>query len=79
MPPAVLAELQRDLEEAMRSPGAPDASVSVRGQLEYARLALAEGDREKAHEHVAEARRLIEECGYGRRRPEVEALEAELR
>ena len=46
--------------------------------LEYARLALAEGDREKAREHVAEARRLVEETGYGRRRPEVEALEAEV-
>ncbi len=32
--------------------------------------------REKAREHLAEARRLVEETGYGRRRPEVEALEA---
>ena len=29
-------------------------------------------------EHVAEARRLVEETGYGRRRPEVAALEAEV-
>jgi len=46
-------------------------------RLEYARLALAEGNREKAREHVAEARRLVEETGYGRRRLEVEELEAE--
>ena len=47
--------------------------------LEYARLALAEGDKDQAREHVVEARRLVEETGYGRRRPEVEALEAEVR
>ncbi len=46
--------------------------------LEYARLALAEGDRETAREHVAEARRLVEETGYGRRRPEVEELEGKV-
>ena len=47
--------------------------------LEYARLALVEGDEEKAREHVAEARRLVEETGYGRRRPDVEELEAQIR
>jgi hypothetical protein len=49
--------------------------------LEYARLALAEGAdgaKEKARAHVAEAKRLVEETGYGRRRPDVEALEAEV-
>ena len=46
--------------------------------LEYARLALAEGDREQARGHVVEARRLVNETGYGRR-PEVAALEAQLR
>ena len=46
--------------------------------LEYARLALAEGDKE-ARGHVTEARRLVDETGYGRRRPEVEELEAQLR
>ena len=44
--------------------------------LEYARLALAEGDQDQARGDVAEARRLVEETGYGRLRPEVEALEA---
>jgi hypothetical protein len=43
-----------------------------------AQFALADADREKAHGHLAEARRLVEETGYGRRRPEVEALEPEV-
>jgi hypothetical protein len=47
--------------------------------LEYARLAMAEGNPEKAREHVATARRLVDETGHGRRRPEVEELEARLR
>jgi hypothetical protein len=47
--------------------------------LEYARLALAEGDKDQARGNVAEARRLVEETGYGRRSPESEALEAEVR
>lgn len=42
--------------------------------LEYARLALAECDQDKARGHVAEAERLVNETGYGRRRPEVEEL-----
>ena len=46
--------------------------------LEYARLALT-GATEKAREHVAEARPLVQETGYGRRRPEVEVLEAQVR
>jgi len=70
----------RDLDETMR--------IGKRGEmrlhqcdahLEYARLALAEGAKDQAREHVGEARRLVEETGYGRRRPEVEALEAEVR
>jgi hypothetical protein len=47
--------------------------------LEYARLALAEGSKEQAREHVAEARRLVDETGYGRRCREVEELEAQVR
>jgi hypothetical protein len=41
------------------------------------RAEASEGDRQKARGHVANARRL-EETGYVRR-PEVEALEAEVR
>jgi hypothetical protein len=47
--------------------------------LEYARLALAEGGKDQARGRVVAARRLVEETGYGRRSPESEALEAEVR
>jgi tetratricopeptide (TPR) repeat protein len=70
---------RRDLEEAMRIARRSEMRLfECDAHLEYARLALAEGSPEKAREHVAEARRLVEETGYGRRRPEVEALEAEV-
>jgi tetratricopeptide (TPR) repeat protein len=67
-----------DLEEAMRLARRSEMRLyQCDAHLEYARLALAEGDREKAREHVAEARRLVEETGYGRRLPEVKELEAQ--
>jgi tetratricopeptide (TPR) repeat protein len=73
---------RRDLEEAMRIATRSEMRLSQSdARLEYAWLALAEGAddaKQKAREHVAEARRLVEETGYGRRRPEVEALEAKL-
>jgi tetratricopeptide (TPR) repeat protein len=70
---------QRDLDEAMRIARRSEMRLfQCDAHLEYARLALAQNDREKAREHVAEARRLVEDTGYGRRRPEVEALEAEV-
>ncbi len=43
-------------------------------QLEWARLCRQRGDRAGQQEHVARARRLIDETGYERRRREVEAL-----
>ncbi len=68
---------RRDLDEAMRIARRSEMRLfQCDAHLEYARLALAERDPEKAREHVVEARRLVEETGYGRRRPEVEALEA---
>jgi tetratricopeptide (TPR) repeat protein len=70
---------RRDLDEAMRIAKRSEMRLfQCDAHLEYARLALAEGNREKAREHVVEARRLVEETGYGRRRPEVEELEAEV-
>lgn len=62
---------RRDLDEAMRL-------FQCDAYLGYARLALAEGERERARGHVAEAKRLVEETGYGCRRPEVEELETQL-
>ncbi|MGB0722668.1 MAG: hypothetical protein ACPGU7_09755, partial [Gammaproteobacteria bacterium] len=46
--------------------------------LESARLALAEDRPDSAREHVDAARRLIEDTGYKRRLPELEALEEEV-
>jgi hypothetical protein len=70
---------RRDLDETMRIATCSEMRLfQCDAHLEYARLTLAEGDREKAREHVAEARRLVEETGYGRRRPEVGELEAQL-
>jgi tetratricopeptide (TPR) repeat protein len=69
-----------DLDEARRIAKHSEMRLfQCDAHLEYARLALAKGEKEKARGHVGEARRLVEETGYGRRRPEVEALEAELR
>jgi hypothetical protein len=46
--------------------------------LEYAHLALAEGAKDQARQHLTQARLLVEEIGYGRRRPEIERLAAEV-
>ena len=71
---------RRDLDEVMRIARRSEMRLfECDAHLEYARLALAEGEREKARGHVAEARRLVEETGYGRRRPEVEEVEQALR
>jgi len=65
-----------DLEEA--------ALIAARGEmrlfqadchLERARLALAEGDRDRAREHLETAKAMIVETGYHRRDPEVAELE----
>ncbi|HWM93656.1 MAG TPA: hypothetical protein VN493_23060 [Thermoanaerobaculia bacterium] len=46
--------------------------------LEWARLCRQRGDRDGLERHLARARRLVEETGYGRRRREVEWLERQL-
>ncbi|MGI9437118.1 MAG: hypothetical protein ACR2Q4_20185 [Geminicoccaceae bacterium] len=42
--------------------------------LEYARLALAEGDRTGAGEHFEAARALVNETGYHLRDPDIQDL-----
>lgn len=70
---------RRDLDEAIRIAKHSEMRLfQCDAQLEYARLALAEGNKEQTRKDLAEARRLVEETGYGRRRPEVEALEVEV-
>jgi len=75
----VLDKAQRDLDEAF--------AIASRGgmrlyladcHLEFARLALARGEKEKAREHWGIARDSIEEMGYHRRDKEVEELEKQL-
>ena len=70
---------QHDIEEAM--------TIAERGEmglhqadchLEYARLYLAMRDEDRAREHLAIAREMIEQMGYHRRDNEVEELEAVL-
>jgi tetratricopeptide (TPR) repeat protein len=70
---------QRDIEEAV--------TIAERGEmglhqadchLEYARLYLAIGDKEKAREHLDIAIKMIEQMGYHRRDHEVKELEAML-
>jgi tetratricopeptide (TPR) repeat protein len=70
---------RRDLEEAMRIATRSEMRLfQCDADLEYARLALAEGQPEKAHEHLAEAKRLVKETGYNRRKPDIAELEAAL-
>jgi len=74
-----LGKAQKDVNEAF--------SIASRGgmglhladcHLEYARLALARGEKEKAREHWQIAKESIEEMGYHRRDKEVEELEEAL-
>jgi tetratricopeptide (TPR) repeat protein len=71
---------RRDLDEAMRIAKRSEMRLfQCDAHLEYARLALMESEKEQAGEHVAAAQRLVEETGYGRRRPEVEELGDQVR
>jgi nucleoside phosphorylase/tetratricopeptide (TPR) repeat protein len=71
---------KRDLAEALR--------IATRGgmglhladyHLESARLLLAQGNRDKAHEHWETAKAMIERMGYHRRDGEVNEIEQQLR
>jgi tetratricopeptide (TPR) repeat protein len=75
-----LDRAQADLEEAL--------SIATRGgmrlheadcHLEYARLHLACGEKEKARQSLAQAKEMIEDMGYHRRDGEVAELEEMLR
>jgi tetratricopeptide (TPR) repeat protein len=70
----------RDLQEAMtRAKRSGMALFQTDAHLEYARLYLAQGQREKAASHLATAKKMITDMGYGRRRQDVLDLEAQLR
>ena len=73
--PAAEADLSEALEIAERG------SMRLHecdAHLEWARLCRQQGDRDGLKRHVARARKLVEETGYGRRRREVEWLERQL-
>ncbi|MBI5633482.1 MAG: TIR domain-containing protein [Nitrospirae bacterium] len=70
------SKARHDLDEAM--------TIATRGgmglhkadcHLEYARLYLAEGDKEKAKEHLSIAKKMIGEMGYHRRDKDVKEIE----
>jgi len=75
-----------DLEEAREIAERGEMKLHLADyHLEACRLVLAEGGERraksverKAKEHLETAAKMIEEMGYGRRRPEVEALRREL-
>jgi tetratricopeptide (TPR) repeat protein len=69
---------RRDLDEAMaiatRDPAGHMKLHETDCHLGYARLALDEGNRDAAREHLALAESLIHETGYHRRDPDLAAL-----
>jgi hypothetical protein len=69
-----LARAQRDLDETFRQPGRY-GPLPRRLPLGISRLYLAMGDRDKAREHLATAKEMIQRIGYHRRDPELEELE----
>jgi tetratricopeptide (TPR) repeat protein len=74
-----LAVAEADLSEALEI--AERGSMRLHecdAHLEWARLCRQRGDPHGLKNHVARARKLVEETGYGRRRREVEWLESQL-
>ena len=70
---------QHDIEEAMTIAERGEMELhQVDSPLEHARLYLAMRETDKAREHLAIAREMIEQIGYHRRDREVEELEAML-
>jgi tetratricopeptide (TPR) repeat protein len=69
--PAAEADLSEALEIAERG---SMRLFECDAHLEWARLCRQRGDRDGLERHVARARKLVEETGYGRRRREVEWL-----
>ncbi len=73
--PAVHLDLEEALEWTQRS-GA--RLYEADAHLEYARLHLAQGNKEKARTSLVKAREMIQEMGYHRRDREVQELEKQL-
>ncbi|HKH44571.1 MAG TPA: toll/interleukin-1 receptor domain-containing protein [Thermoanaerobaculia bacterium] len=73
--PGAVADLTEALEIAERG---PMRLYECDAHLEWARLCRDQGDLAAAREHVARARELVNETGYGRREREVGWLEGTL-
>ncbi len=72
---SAFAEAWKDLTEAREIAERGEMKLYLTDyHLEAARLSLAEGEKDQAREHLATAREMIEEMGYGRRKGEVEEL-----
>ena len=70
----------RDLKEAMaRAKRAGMALYQADAHLEYVRFYLAQGQPDKARPHLAIAKKMVAEIGYGRRHQDILDLEAQLR
>ncbi|MGH7597797.1 MAG: hypothetical protein ACREOI_15715 [bacterium] len=79
---ADFAKAEADLEEAREIAERGEMNLHLADyHLEACRLCLAqraEGMAQKAKEHLETASAMIEKMGYGRRKPEVEALRREI-
>ena len=72
-------ESQKDLEEARRMAERGGMRLhQCDAHLGFARLALAESNPDAGRVHLEAAKVLVSACRYGRRKDEVEALEAKL-
>jgi tetratricopeptide (TPR) repeat protein len=70
---------RRDLDEAMKIAVRSEMRLfEADAHLEYARLHLAMGDKDKARTSLAAGRKLVKETGYGRRDGAVQELEQQL-
>jgi hypothetical protein len=70
---------RRDLDEAMRLAIRSGMRLfECDAHLEYARLALAEGNRDAARSHLVRASELVAATGYHRRDREIAEIEATL-
>jgi hypothetical protein len=68
-----------DLEEAREIAERGEMKLFLADyHLEASKLQVASGKRQEAKEHLETAAKMIEEMGYGRRKPEVEALRREI-
>ncbi len=70
---------RRDLDEAMKTATRSGMRLhEADGHLEYARLHLAMGDKDKVRASLAAGKAIVEETGYHRRDGAVQELEQQL-